>query len=244
MRTLSAVTARRDSLKVAAGMALAWLGAHFAPISPIGSLEAESKKRRKRRRRRKRTTTRTFLPLGGGGRVINLNQTSWAAARDATAGTAAMTGQYSVRAFQNAPTDQTVHRIFLPFDTSSLGANATILSATLRLFRSDSFQPFGNEDSVTVDVVATSPASDHALTVGDFNDVTYASKGALELASTINNAYNDVPIGDLSAINRTGTTRIGAILSNDLSNTPPSGDNGFGAAAPNHPQLVVTFRRS
>lgn len=233
---------RRNILKLMASGLLGWLTISGVAAQPIGVEKAKGKKSRKRRKKKGKKRTRTLLPSSGGGRVINLNQTSWAAARDASAGTAAMTGQYSVRAFMNAPTDQSVHRIFLPFDTSSLPPNATILSATLRLFRSDAFQPFDNEDGVTVNVVGTNPISDAGLVVGDFNRVTFASKGALELASTVNNAYNDVPITDLSVINRTGTTRIGAILSNDLNNVPPTGDNGFGAAAPNDPQLVITYR--
>lgn len=179
----------------------------------------------------------TFQVTTGGGRILQLSAATWSGARDAATGTAG--GNESAVALRTGASDWSVHRTFAPFDTSGLGVDAILTAATFDFHRSEAFQPFGNADSTSLEVVTTTQASATALVNADFNTVSFVSKGSLALSSTSDAAYNPITITDLTIINKTGVSKLGAILGRDLSNSAPTGNNAIGSATT--PKLVVTY---
>lgn len=98
--------------------------------------------------------------------------------------------------------------IFL-FDTSSLGATASISSATLSLYVNTLFD--GLSITPGINIYSSAPASNTAVVAGD-----YDSLGTTEFSSTIaygsltNAAYNDFALNasGLAAISKTGISKL------------------------------------
>lgn len=106
-----------------------------------------------------------------------------------------------------------LRRAFLLFDTSSLGAGATISAATLSLWGVAKDNALGASDLA---VVATNPASNTSLTDSDFQTAGSTSFGSVTYAGFdgTNSTYTDITINATgrAAIEKTGITKYGARL--------------------------------
>lgn len=114
------------------------------------------------------TTTETFYPTAGDGYAYK-SSASWDTAHDATTGLGrTATASALVVGTGKTTTSYYLYRAFLPFDTSSIPDDATIISATLNVY------PYAkkNEDNDGDDfvtVVQTSQASTTTLSQEDFD---------------------------------------------------------------------------
>jgi hypothetical protein len=183
-----------------------------------------------------------FNTSTGEGSVNSGDQGSWATAKGLTSGTAA--ADIVLFSSKLSPTSFFILRGFVPFDTSSLPNNAVVTAAVLRLYRDDAINVFSNADSTSVEIVPSTQASNTVLANGDFDAVTFSSKGSINLASTTNNAYNDISLTDLSQVSLTGYTKLALVLGRDLNNSAPTGQNNIAfqdRADANPPILRVTY---
>ncbi len=196
-------------------------------------------------------TTSTFYPDAGdpGSTTCDtyevIHTSTWALARAAT--TADNVGNTETR--NNVVTNKgsvnswDLERLFMGFDTTSIGSGSTITSSTLSLFETVEHTTV-NTDSVTLHVVPASPDSNTTYTTSDINNLTFTSVGSVAYASIINDAYNVIPIAT-SSVNKIGVTSYAVIDSKDLINQEPTGlnrtqwylaDNGT-----NKPTLTVIY---
>lgn len=133
------------------------------------------------------------------------------------------------------------------FDTSSLGAGATIVSAVLSFYGNTT--NFSNPSSTSMEIVGFTPAN-----LGTFVDADWTQFGSTAFATGIafsslnQSGWNDFTLNSsgLAAINKTGVTAFGIVSGLDFSNTAPGfgADNIFefqSAEGANKPKLVVTY---
>lgn len=140
--------------------------------------------------------------------------------------------------------------IFL-FDTSSLGAGATISAATL-VFRTTTSGAYAAESGLDAYVVASAPASNTAIANSDYeNAFTDSTKysDAVAFNATTNNTDETFTLtaGGLAIVSKTGVTKLGVRGDFDIDGTPDpassnnnwlfyTSDNGA-----NEPTLTVTY---
>lgn len=186
--------------------------------------------------------TKTFTPVAGGEDQLNgAIQSTWAASR-AQSPASGLGGRNGIQtwSFGSFVND----RSFMPFDTRVLGG-ATILSATISLYRDDSIDTFANVDTTTIEIIKTTEADPTTLSVNDMQNVTLVSIGSVALSATASGSYSVITISDLTAINPGGYSKLGAVTGRDLSNTAPTGRNEVmwqdhnGA---NPPTLTLTYQ--
>ena len=184
--------------------------------------------------------TQVFDANGGGqGRVFNGNA-NYNTARTASSGTANTDGTFGNSLSGGT---YTVQRYFLPFNTAVIPANATIESAFLRLVADGA--TFNNADTDTIDVVASTQASDTALANEDFDQAGATTFGALALASWTNSAgaNNDITLnatGLAAIIKGGGYTKLGCRMRSDITPATPTGLNQVGLQATDI-RLSVTY---
>ena len=141
-----------------------------------------------------------------------------------------------------------IDRSVIHFDTSSLGAGATITAATLRIYVNSK----SDADNDGISVVNSQIASNTAIVNADFDQVgdavTTPTKFAsdIDLGSITTGAYNEFALNaaGLAAISKTGITKLGLRTVNDCAETTPTGRsfiNIDGNGGTNEPELVVTF---
>lgn len=188
----------------------------------------------------------TFNPSAGEGRTPNdgTGSDSFATVRGATIASTAVDDILILLTSTSGSTFR-IHRVFLPFDTSSIGAGSTVLSATLSLYRSDAVTAFNNTDTTSIEIVTQTQASNTSLVTDDYDQVSFTSKGSINLASTSNLAYfTPVSITDLTVISTTSYTKLAILLGRDQANSQPTGVNSIGFQSrgdANPPVLTVTF---
>ena len=181
------------------------------------------------------------------GRISNSSAASWAACRDALDGndvsdaitaiilrTRLLTGTYQAE------------RGFLLFDTSVLGASVTISAAVLSLAANAESVIDDNSDSIHI--VSSTPASNTGLALADFDQVGSVSFASKTLAAWNDGAgvYNDFSLNasGIANINKTGVSKFAVRLGTDLNNIAPTGLNYFGfraAESASAPKLVITY---
>jgi hypothetical protein len=179
---------------------------------------------------------------------------TWATVRDAVTGTSATdtdigNGQVEVGAsYISATADYRVYRSFYLFDTSSLDDAATISAAVLSL---NSVQASENADSGDVDIIATTPASNTAITTADYDQIgaTVFASIAVASISPTNGTYNDFTLdaNGRAGVSKTGISKYGARHSRDTDNSAPTGRNetffwfADNTGTSKDPKLVVTY---
>lgn len=99
-------------------------------------------------------------------------------------GTGASGALPQVRASTTTDQFQSMYRTFLNFDTSSLGAGATVDTATLSIFVISRSSALGNPNWD----ITGSNAADNAITNSTYNDIVLTSYGSISLS---NGQYND-----------------------------------------------------
>lgn len=167
----------------------------------------------------------------------------WQTAHDATDGTSADdSSTYFVVSSQDDGGESVVQRAAALFDTSPIGDTDTVSSATFSIYAL--FK--NNSNSESFRLVSFAPASNTSLAVGDFD--AFGTTGLASdktIASVSTGAYNDVALTDLTAVSKTGITKLGLRIVGDITNTNPSGYNYVQASSADtsgttqDPKLVV-----
>ncbi|MFO1434006.1 MAG: DNRLRE domain-containing protein [Candidatus Competibacteraceae bacterium] len=142
------------------------------------------------------------------------------------------------------------YKSILSFDTAALPANATLLSATLRVQRGtlSGTSPFTTHGSLLADIKTGGFNGNNALETADFQAAASAT-GVVTLSNADSNgAWSEgaLDVNGLAAINRTGRTQFRLYFSLDDDNDSVADYLGYYAgeyaAAASRPQLVVTYR--
>jgi hypothetical protein len=136
----------------------------------------------------------------------------------------------------------------LSFDTSTLPANATIISAQLRIRRNGlNGNPYGTLGTIVADVApANGFSANYALQASDFEAAAANQAIAVFSQAGSNGAWAEATMlqHGLAYINRTGRTQFRIYF------TVPDNGNGSHdrvhfdageAAAANRPQLIITY---
>lgn len=118
-----------------------------------------------------------------------------------------------------------IRRPIVLFNTSDLGAGATITSATLSIYCVIDGGT-GNADSDSINIVSSDPASNTSLAVGDHDSFGTTSFGSITIP-TSTSEYKVITLNasGLAAISKTGITKFGLITGRDISDTAPTGLN-------------------
>jgi hypothetical protein len=142
-------------------------------------------------------------------------------------------------------------RIFILFNTASLGAGATISAATLSLCQDASYVGLG---AFSVNIVSSSPAANTSLTTADYDAVGSTSFSSLSSFTYGPGSYNNFALNSsgIANISKTGVSKFAGRLGWDFDNSfggslVPDGVSGFGGYAAEQsgtasdPKLVVTY---
>ena len=181
------------------------------------------------------------------------NGSPWATVHDAADGTyGGDSRDIDILATRDGVGDYRCARGFMLFDTSSLGAGSTVTDGVLSLYGYNSGVD-GNAATTSLDIVASTPASNTALTTADYDQVgttVYATKA---LSAWSNSGYNDFTLDSngVAAISKTSVSKFGARIALDTTNTTPP-DSGSGinrvsshgreaSGTTDAPKLVVTY---
>ncbi|MDD4939582.1 MAG: hypothetical protein PHE18_01985 [Candidatus Omnitrophica bacterium] len=140
-----------------------------------------------------------------------------------------------------------IERSFVFFDTSSLGAGATVTAATLSLYGAgQSINPFTDFYVRIQNGQPTYP--NDPLQSSDYSYTYYSGDGGSSmLASALSPAgYHDITLNQLGWINKTGTTKLAIRSSRDIDGTGGNYSesvyvNTNEAGGSYQPKLVVTY---
>ena len=190
----------------------------------------------------------TYFSGGGDGRLYNDENDTWANKRNKTTATSVSVAPASINApiTQNGATGL-LARFFVPKNTSSIGAGATVTAATDQIY----VNSVTNPDTVSLALQASTQDSGTGLVDTDFNNLTIDTP--TEFATRINYAsltapaYNDFVLNasGIAAVSVTGTTKlVYRDGKNDIDATEPIGNNFInvdGSTGTNPPKLVVTY---
>jgi len=169
-----------------------------------------------------------YADAGGDGSASKWHS-DWSTARGAnTAAAVAAGGSTQIqRVWVNAG-EYNIDRMFFPFDTSGIGAGATVTAATFKLMR------WLSSGTRTYAIIQTTQASITALVVGDYDNLTLNSppegatrKAIVDLAA--DGTYNDFALNatGLGWIIVDGSTKLGVREgSKDVDNSAPT-DDGY-----------------
>ena len=189
------------------------------------------------------------ISLAGDGKVAASDAT-WNTVHDATTGTAADsdTSEYCI-AGDNSGT-YVIHRMFMPIDTSTLPAGASISAASLFIKSG----PTVSGSGITIGLVQTDQASTATLADADFNNcgaVDSPTEGATRVNVTTADTWYELVLNatGISWIvnDEVNATKLGIRGSNDLDDTAPAAyyyanfhmlEN---ATEANRPYLAITY---
>lgn len=128
----------------------------------------------------------------GDGRIIYSAGASWAIAHDAASGTgAAPTAAGSAVGTGGPGTVYYIYRGFLPFDTSSIPANAKVVSASVAIYLSGKING-DNDGDDWINIFRSSQATHTTLAPGDFDTIATTTEGAarIDFGSITNSTYS------------------------------------------------------
>jgi RHS repeat-associated protein len=177
----------------------------------------------------------SYYAGNGDGNVGNTGAyTTWATVRNAGTGNAVnYSGQQGYMTYMYGWDSQAtayLYRGFMPIDTSGLGEDISIASATLHLYNNDKDpNPTGNSDYI--DIVQTSQAATSSLCTADYDAVGSVSGGTISINDMTLNQYNSYALSTtgLAWISKTGYTMLGFRNHSDLSDTQPTYDQTYQA---------------
>lgn len=188
-------------------------------------------------------TTSTFYSAAGDG-SISAASTVWATARDATTGTAVDNEATRYMMADKDGATYTVTRAYFPIDTSAIPDGDTISSATFSV-DNDGFL----SGSVLTGLIQTTTASDSSIVAGDFDALTLNSptEGTDARVALTSTGYKDFVMNasGISWVSKTGYTKLGLRISNDIDNSAPTVRNyvhlyhSEQTGTTNDPKLVV-----
>ena len=173
----------------------------------------------------------------------------FATSRDATVGTSSSDSATQSVAPQCSFANGTyyIDRGFLLFDTSSIPDDNTVTNAIISLWHID-IGNGGDVDGDSVHFVSSSPASNTAIVLEDFDQIGSVSFGSYDL-TVVFNAYTDTNLNSsgLANISKTGVSKFATRVGGDLNNIAPTGLNqqtiyfAEQTGTANDPKLVVTY---
>jgi hypothetical protein len=155
------------------------------------------------------------------------------------------------------PNFRRIYRGFFLFDTSSLGAGATISATVMSLYGTGMTNDLGGTPSI--DVYTTTPASNTVLVAEDYDQIgTTSQTGTPILYSSWSIAgYNDFTLNATGRgnVSKTSISKFGTReVTYDVANTAPAWGSGLSvfttcyfaeqAGTANDPKLVVTYTKS
>ncbi len=182
---------------------------------------------------------------GGSGSVRGGSTANWQTSHDANPGDG-LDQSASVAFYSNGSSSNSfIRRVFLPFDTSGIGATMVVSAAVLSIW------PTASEDGDTdyVRMVITTQTDPTALAVAD-----YAKQGTTAIATdklissfVTTGQYNTMALTNLAVVSLTDYTKIGLRCKSDAVNSAPTNANSITMYMPsqagttNDPKLVVTY---
>jgi hypothetical protein len=183
----------------------------------------------------------TFTSDAGGDGYCNDVQGSFATARaDTSANNGVDTGGTTIQILaEKSGSNFFILRGFIPFDTSSIGSGATILSATLTLNIVSVNTTGGN-----LYIVASTQASGTTLVAADYGRINFvAQTGSPFDGTSLTSQIQSLNATGLSNVSKTGVTKFAILFDNDFNNNAPAALNGSNVNssdnASNKPTLTV-----
>lgn len=176
---------------------------------------------------------------------IGINNATFATAHDASAGSYVATGGCNTACYlRSVDSRYYVQRGFLDFDTSALGAGATITAAILRVFGNGAVVGGQARAYGVYSSTASTP-----LVVGDFDQIgSTALAPTIAAASWNAAAFNDYSLNatGIAYINKTGVTKFSTREANfDVGNTAPTVANVYvGWTNATAAELVITYTQA
>jgi hypothetical protein len=142
------------------------------------------------------------------------------------------------------------YKSILPFDTSALPDNATIVSVTVRLLRESvsGTNPFSTHGTCWIDVQTGGFSGSASLQTSDFQAEATAVQAAGLSNASANGVWSEGSLNaaGIASVSKTGTTQLRiyfAVDDNDNTrNDYISYFSGESSTAANRPQIVVTYR--
>lgn len=179
-------------------------------------------------------TSSTFL--GGAGR-FKISDNSWANCRGG-ASSEENFATYEVQSSYIAadPEDYIIQRVFLPIDTSTIPATATITSVTLNF--NGNYE--GGATGTTVHLVLSTQATTGSRDNADYNNLEFTSGGSVAVNNSSSTAKSIT--GNATALTwivKEGTTKLALISASDQANSAPAGLTHWCTIS--SPQLVVAY---
>lgn len=186
----------------------------------------------------------SFYSNASGDGEVWVSGASWSAAHDATSGTAEVNTTPS--AVYSEP-GTFMGRVFLPFDTSTIPDNATITSATLRVYVTV-VNDNDNDGNDFIRLVESTQASETLIAGADFDAVgTTALATDIDIGTVSTNTFLDFTLNStgLALINTSGFTKLALREGHDVLNDPiATGITGISihpSDGVNKPQLIVNY---
>src|SRR3990167_5284528 len=173
-------------------------------------------------------TTTDYYAGAGDGTVWNYDL-NFATSRDAATGYAATPSSATAYFFFGKDTAGAgglgvnqfiLARVFLPVDTSGIGAGQQVTAATIKIYPS---ADINNGGIAHATVVSTTQAATNTLVTADYDQI--GGTALSDLVALDTSAYKTLTLtaGGLSAINMTGTTKLGLRDNDyDIGNSAPS----------------------
>lgn len=158
-----------------------------------------------------------------------------------------------VEAGVTSDTYDSIRRGRLSFNTGALDAGASISSATITLTGSGKSNDFGGGINASIDVVATTPASNSTLANGDYNHFSTTSFANIAYTSwnTAGTNVFTLDANGIANITKAGISNFGVTMGCDTTNTAPTWSSAFVASmngyysnhagTTNDPVLTVTY---
>lgn len=160
---------------------------------------------------------------------------TFATVHDAADGTASVnSGATGIPACQLLAGNYTIRRIFALYDTSALGASASISAGVMSSYVNSKVN-LDNDGDDWINIVQSNPASNTNLVVGDYDQcgdaVSNPTEGAtrIDIGSITTSAYNDWTLNatGLGWISKTGITKLGMREGHDAINSAPASVNSI-----------------
>jgi hypothetical protein len=106
-------------------------------------------------------------------------------------------------------------RGFLTFDTSEIGLNATILSASINLYPTSKRAIFGD---TSIEIVESFQTTDNYIDNSTYSQIGSVSFASMLISNISTNAYNTFNLNSagIASINKTGISKFAVILGYDL----------------------------
>jgi len=173
------------------------------------------------------TCTATFFSSGGDGSV-SVTAADWNVAHYASSGTALYGGTVSYISGSYSPTQYSIYRTFLPFDTSRLEDDVEILDASLRFTTGPLIINEDDDGNDFIVLVQTSQISPDSLIAEDYDNcgsVDYPIEGSdrIDISDLLSNTDYEIDLTQPLWIQEDGWTLLGLREGHDVANNVPDG---------------------